>query len=187
MIRSRKPRERKKKKEPSLSTTLLKWGSVLPSKAKAMQVRLSQLGKSLHLQGCQGQFGSSWAGVILNMLSCMQIFWLFLSQWDLFGIPGLFRSLSFGVFFVFATYRQTCAFLIWSHICTSYLWTVTPLRFLLTGFEWQTDCSQNHLVAIWGKFPVCVLGFYHSLWCRMSIHLYCSFPLHSCCLLFPCY
>lgn len=182
MIRSRKPREREKK-TPSLSTTLLKWGSVLPSKAKAMQVRLSQLGKSLPLQGHQGQFDSSRAGVILNILSCMQTFWLFLSQWGLFSVRGLFRSLNFGGFLVFFTYRQTRAFLIRSHICTRYLWTVTPIRFLLTSFE----CSQKHLAAIWGNFPVWVLGFYRSLWCRMSIHLYCSFPLHSCCLLFPCY
>lgn len=180
MIRSRKPRERKKKK-PSLSTTLLKWGSVLPPKAKAMQVRLSQLGKSPRLQGYQGQFRSSSAGVILNILFCMQTFWLFLFQWDLFIVPCLFRSLSFGGLF---------SLLLTGRLMIPYMHKVpvnnnTPQ--ISPDQFWVANCSHKHLAAIWGNFPVWVLGFYHSLWCRMSIHLYCSFPLHSCCLLFPCY
>lgn len=98
MIRSRKPREKKKKKkkEPSLSTSLPKWGSILPSEAKAMQVRPSQQGKSPWLHRCRGQFNSSRAGVILSVLSCMQVFCLHLSWWDLFDFPVLLRSLNFG-------------------------------------------------------------------------------------------
>lgn len=96
MIRSRKPREKKKKKKnplyPQVSQNEAQYchqrqrqcKSDLPSRAKALG--FTDVGGSLIPVEL----------VILSVLSCMQVFCLHLSWWDLFGFPVLLRSLNFG-------------------------------------------------------------------------------------------